>query len=164
MAAQAGLGPPRSKREPIEVAERKPEDKSLDKLLNVRKQRIDRFERERKEAREAWRESRRALREVKQQRRDAVQAAKDFWQQARAEFFGMTITTGQYKKAKAIYERMKEQAAQLYLQCREAVVECERVRAEFFAARLRAMQAHMQTEKLSILRDEIRALNQQSEA
>ena len=41
------FGQLRPKREVIDVPERKVEDKSLDRLITVRKQRIDRYERER---------------------------------------------------------------------------------------------------------------------
>lgn len=163
MAALAGFGSPRSKREPIEVAERKPEDKRLDKLLGVRKQRLDRLERERKEAREAWRAARAALREAKLRWRDAVQGAKDYWAQARKEFLTMTTTSGQYQKAKVVYERMKQAAADERVRCLESVEKCKTQRGNFFAARERAITANRQQEKLTIMRDELRRLNRQEE-
>lgn len=163
IGAQRGFGGRRSKREVIDVPERKPEDKSLDKLLNVRKQRLDRLERERKDAREAWRETRQQLRTRKEEWRKALEDAKDFWIQARAEFFKMSTTSGQFRKAKAIYERMKSQAAQMQLECREIVKRCKSAKNEFFEARQRVLTANRQQEKLSILRDEIRALTVQSE-
>lgn len=162
-AGPAGFGGRRSKREVIDVLEPKPQDKSLDKLLNVRKQRIDRLERERREAREAWRETRQELRTQKQRWRDAVQAYKDFWQQSREDFFRMALTSGQFRKAKAIYERMKQEAAQMRVDCLEVVGRCKQGRSGFFEARRRVLQASRQQEKLGILRDELRLLNMQSE-
>lgn len=157
------IGRPRSQREVIDIHEPRKQDKSLDKLIVVRKQRIERLERERIEARAAWRETRQALREIKQRWRDAVDAAQDFWQEARAGFFKMTITSGQFRRAKAMYERMKADAAQLHLECREAVAPCKAARSEFFAARRRALDAYREHEKLGLLRDELRLLNTQQE-
>jgi hypothetical protein len=153
----------RGKREVIEVLEPKPQDRSLDKLLNVRKQRLDRLERERREARAAWREMRQELRMQKQRWRDAVQAYKDFWQQSREDFFRMALTSGQFRKAKAIYERMKQEAVQMHVDCLEVVSRCKQGRSGFFEARRRVLHANRQQEKLGILRDELRLLNMQSE-
>lgn len=163
MGALAGFGQPKSKREPIEVAERKPEDKRLDKLLGVRKQRLNRLERERKESREAWREARAELREAKLQWREAVQAAKDYWVKARRDFLTMLTTSGQYQRAKAVYERMKQEAADERIRCLELLEECKGKRNLFFSARERMITANRQQEKLTIMRDELRRLNQQEE-
>ncbi|MFC7518732.1 hypothetical protein ACFQUU_27345 [Herbaspirillum sp. GCM10030257] len=152
---QSGFGGPRAKREVIDVPEPKVQDRSLDKLLSVRKQRIDRLERERREMRDAWRKTRAALHDRKQGWRDAEQAYKDFWEEARANFFQMSTTSGQFRKAKAIYERMKGDAAQLRLECLDEVARCKRGRTKFFEAKQRLLQAHRQQEKLSILRDEL---------
>ncbi|RJF96891.1 hypothetical protein D3870_21185 [Noviherbaspirillum cavernae] len=155
---QIGFGGRRAKREVIDVPEPKVQDQSLDKLLKVRKQRIDRLERERREMREAWRKSRADLNGRKQGWRDAVQAYKDFWQEARENFYRMSTTSGQFRKAKAIYERMKGDAAQLRLECLEDVARCRKGRTKFFEAKQRVLQAHRQQEKLGMLRDELRKL------
>jgi hypothetical protein len=165
MAGPAGLGgKPRGKREVIDVPEPKPEDKSLDRLLNVRKQRMDRLERERRESREAWKAKRVDLHDAVQRCRAARQATQDYWQQARAEFLNMVTTSGQYQKTKAIYARMKDAAAQCYLECQEEAAHCRAARDAFFEARRCVIHANKQQEKLGILRDEIRRLNQPVEA
>lgn len=164
MRAQTGFGKPKSKREPVEVAEPKPQDKSLDKLLGVRKQRLDRLERERKDAHAALQESRATLRTKKQEWRDTLQGAKDYWVQARKEFLSMATTSGQYQRAKGVYERMKQHAADLRLACLEAYGACKEARTAFHEARDRAVTANRQQEKLTIMRDEIRLQQQQSEA
>ncbi|HJV73237.1 MAG TPA: hypothetical protein VJ654_03370 [Noviherbaspirillum sp.] len=153
-----GFAGRRPRREVIDVPEQKVQDQSLDKLLKVRKQRLERLERERKEAREAWRKQRVELHDQKQAWRDAVQAYKDFWQEARASFYRLNLTSGQFRKAKAIYERMKKDAAQSHVECLEAVARCKKGRTQFFEAKRRVLQAHRQQEKLGILRDEIRKL------
>jgi hypothetical protein len=163
LGRQAGFGKRRSRREVIDVLERKVEDKSLDKLLNVRKQRLDRFERERIEARQAWRKTRVELREAKERWRVAEQEAKDHWQQAREEFFRMATTSGEFRRAKGVYDRMKWEAKELKLACGEFVKRSKAARTAFFEARQRALDANRQQEKLGILRDEIRLLNKQSE-
>lgn len=162
-AMQSMLGGPRSKREVVDVPEARVMDRSLDRLILVRKQRIDRFERERSAALASWRAERVKLKELKVRWRAALREANRFWQEARAEFFSMTITSGSFRKAKAIYERMKLQASQLRLECREAVVPCKDARLEFFNARRRLLDANRQHEKLGMLRDEIRLINADKE-
>jgi hypothetical protein len=125
----------------------------------VRKQRLERLERERIEARQAWRASRADLREAKERWRTAVQDAADYWKEARAQFFRIATTSGEFRKAKAIYDRMKAEATELRLGCREYVKYAKAARSVFFEARVRALQANKQQEKLGILRDEIRLLN-----
>lgn len=160
---QAGFGRKRGKREVIDVPERKVQDRGLDKLLNVRKQRLERLERERSEAREAWRKARADMRAAKERWRFAHKEAVAFWQQARADFFRLATTSGQLRKAKGIYERMKAQASELRLECNEFVKRGKTARTGFFEARRRALEANKQQEKLTILRDEIRLLTQQNE-
>lgn len=155
-AQQSIPGGRRSKREVIDVPEDKREDKSLDRLIVVRKQRIDRFERERNEARQAWRAARAELRATKQRWRDGVKEANEYWKEARAGFLSMTTTSGQFRRAKAVYERLKAHAAQLHLQAREAVAPCRSTREGFFQARRRVVEANRQQEKLVFLRDEVR--------
>lgn len=163
MASQSSFGGRRSKREPVDVPERKPEDKSLDKLLHVRKQRLDRLERERREARESWRACRAELRETKEQWREKRQEATDFWARSRNEFFTMTISSGHFRKAKAVYERMKAEAADMRVACLEQARASRQAGHAFFEARLRVLQANRQQEKLTVLRDEIRMQTMQSE-
>jgi hypothetical protein len=163
MGAQAGFGGKRSKREVVDVIEPKAEDKSLDRLIGVRKQRMDRLERERREAREAWKARLAELHETARQWRAAKQAATDYWLDVKAGFLNMVITNRQYQQAKAMYEHMKEEAADCYLHCHEAIAACRAGRDAFFAAKLTVIQANKQQEKLSILRDEIRLLNKPPE-
>lgn len=148
-------------REPIEVPEPKRPDKSIDMLISVRKNRTARFERELSRAREEWREARVGLHQAKQNWRDALAAANDEWQRAREEFFRMTTTSGQFRKAKAIYERTKAAAGQLRLEAREAAKQCRTLGGKFFEATEQLAQMRRQQEKLGILRDEIRAMNTQ---
>lgn len=152
-----------SRREVIDVPETRPPDKSLDLLLKLRKQRIERYEQERREARSNWRRRRSELRQLKESRRQALQDAKDFWKQARDQFLSMVTTSGEYRKAKAIYERMKQSAAKLYEECLEAVNRSRSSRTSFFQACKALREAQRQHEKLDMLRDEIRLLNRQSE-
>lgn len=141
-------------REVVDLPESRKPDTSLDNLLAVRRQRLERLERERGEARLAWRAARAALRAQRQGWRRARQETADFWQQARQEFFSMTTTSGEFRRAKAVYIRMQTQVSQLLLECREAVLPCRASRATFFAARRRVREANLQCEKLSILRHE----------
>ena len=152
----------RGKREVVDVPEPRRPDRSLDQLLHVRKQRLGRLERERSSARESWRASRQALHDFKLRKREAVRQAAQFWQEARARFLQMTITTGQFHLAKARHARMKEEAASLNLRCQEAVRESRLAGARFFAARNEARRAQRQQEKLGIMRDELKDLSRQA--
>lgn len=151
----------RGKREVIEVAEPRKPDRSLDQLLHVRKQRLGRLEREQASARAGWRASRQVLRELKLRKREAAAQAAQFWQEARASFLAMTITSGQFHLAKARHARLKEEAAGLNLRCREALRECRLAGARFFGARAEARRAQRQQEKLGVMRDELRELSRQ---
>ncbi|SFF95540.1 hypothetical protein SAMN05518865_106270 [Duganella sp. CF458] len=153
----------RGKREVVDVAEPKRSDRSLDQLLHVRKQRLGRLERERSSAREDWRRRRQALHDYKLRKREAVRQAAQFWQESRAQFLQMTITTGQFHVAKARHARMKEEAASLNLRCHEAVRESRRAGVRFFEARAEARRAQRQQEKLGIMRDELMALSRLAE-
>jgi hypothetical protein len=159
-AQMRSVGGRRAKREVIDVAERKVEDRRLDQLLHVRKQRLGRLERERNEARNAWREQRQALRQSKQCWRNMLEQAKEQWQYSRRQFLQMTLTNGEFSKAKAVYKRMQQEAAQLYLACQEKLHRCRQAGAAFFEARRNVLEANRQQEKLVIMRDEIRALAQ----
>lgn len=154
---------PRSKREVLDVPEARPPDRSLDQLLRLRKQRVERYEQERRQARENWREERALLRRRKQSRRDALAAAREYWQQARSQFIGMVMTSGQYRRAKAVYGRMKDAAAQLYLECQQAITRCRAARAGFFEADRELRAARLRHEKLSLLKEELRSINRRSE-
>ena len=150
------IGPgARKKREVIDVDEPKKEENGLNQLIAVRKQRIDRIELEVVAARQEWRMVRKALHEVKARWRNAAKEADDFWREARADFFRMNTTSGEFRRAKAQYERMKGQASKLKLQSHEAVVPCKEQRAAFFSARLHLIDVKRQYEKLGILRDEL---------
>lgn len=151
------MKPRGARREPVDVAERRVPDRRLDQLLHVRRQRLNRFERERNEARQAWRARRRELGALKARWRRARDEALAEWQAARAAFSDMTITSGEFKKAKAVYERMKQAASQLRVDWQEARLGCRGAGAAFFAARLAVLEAQRQQEKLGVLRDELRA-------
>lgn len=161
MNAMAGFGPKKSRREPVEVAEPKPEDRSLDSLLGVRKQRLDRMERERREARTEWQAARAELRRLKLAWRAAVEQCRQYWAQARKDFMSMNTTSGQYQRCKTAYERMRGTAADDHIRCLESLQQCRDRRRHFFDARTRARDASRQQEKLTIVRDELRSLQQQ---
>lgn len=150
------LGHASRRREVRDVPEASFDRDDLAKIIGVRKQRLDRLERESVQARAAWRGARVELRDAKQRWRASLQEAQAFWQQARTEFLTMTTTSGQFRKAKASYERMKSLAAQRHLACREAVLSCKEKRTHFFEARRHVLEAKRQQEKLVMMRDEIR--------
>lgn len=145
------FGGARARREAVEVAEPKRQDKSLLKLINVHKRRLERMERECLAARSEWRGQRINVGEIKQQWRDAKQEAIDFWMQARAEFFRMEITSGKFRTAKAVYERKKLDAEKIHLQAREAALAARESGRHYFECKQLLRAAHMRSEKLTIL-------------
>lgn len=146
----------RSRREVVDLPEPALEDKRLDQLLKVRKQRLSRLERERNETRAVWRAERQALGDIKRAWRSALHEGKELWRQARTDFLAMNSTSGQFRKAKSKYERMQRDAAQLYMGCQDKLLSCRLAGTIFFQARQCVLEANRQQEKLLILRDEIR--------
>ena len=145
------------RREVRDVPEERFQRDDLAKVISVRKQRLGRLERESAEARTAWRNARSELRGAKQQWRHAVEEAQLFWRKAREAFLSLATTSGQFRKAKAVYERMKMEVTRRHLECREAVVSSKEKQKLFFEARRRVMEARLQQEKLVMMRDEIRS-------
>lgn len=151
------------RREVRDVPEMRHDRDELAGVIGVRKQRLDRLERERVQELAGWRSRRAALRSAKQRWRMAVREAREFWQQARSEFLRMEMTSGQFRKAKSTYERMKSQATKLHLECREVLATCKQARFRYFDARRRVIEAHRQQEKLILMRDEIQRSRLQEE-
>ncbi|MBP0597314.1 hypothetical protein J8I26_04310 [Herbaspirillum sp. LeCh32-8] len=158
MRSGATLGARPGKREVLDVAEPKKPDRRLDQLLSVRKQRLGRLERERNEARSSWRALRADLVDSKRRWREAAARAQSEWTAARAAFFGMAITNAEFTRAKTVYERMKLEAGRMRLSCATLARDCRRAGADFFSARQRVKDANKQQEKLTVLRDEMKAL------
>lgn len=155
VAKQSRLGASCARREVPDLAEPRKPDTSLTKLLEVRKQRLDRLERERRDALAGWRNARAELRGQCQLWRAARHEAVEFWQQARRDFLSMATTSGEYRRQKAKYLRMQEHVAQRLLECRQCLQLCYEHRTAFFNARRRVTEATVQCEKLSILREQI---------
>ncbi|MET3133331.1 hypothetical protein AAKU55_003621 [Oxalobacteraceae bacterium GrIS 1.11] len=163
MSASFATGRPRGKREVVDVPEMKAPDRTLDRLIGVRKHRLERLERESLEARPAWRGARAQLRDKQNDWRLALQLAQDFWQGARKQFFAMEITSGQFRAAKGGFKRLTVQAAQRHLECREILRDCRVAGSAFFAAKQRLFQAKHQQEKLNLFRDQLRLAEAQDE-
>lgn len=149
------LGKERSRREATDVPERRVEDSRLHDLIALQRLRVERSERERSEARESWRAARNELRRARLRWRSAAQEAKAEWEQARAGFFKMVTTSGQFRKARAIYERKKAHAEQLHLQSCETAASCRERGRLFFQACRRVLDANRHQEKFHMLRDEM---------
>ena len=145
------FGGARTRREAIEVAEPKRQDKRLPKLINVHKRRLERMEREWRAARAVWRDRRRRIGEIKRQWRAAKQDAIDFWAQSRAEFFRMEITSGKFRTAKAVYERKKLDAEKIHLEAREAAMVARDAGRNYFECKRLLRAGHVRGEKLTML-------------
>ncbi|MGI4937586.1 MAG: hypothetical protein ACRYF5_12700, partial [Janthinobacterium lividum] len=130
----------------------------------VRKQRLGRLERERNEARAAWREQRTLFGQARQKRRELQQETDMLWSQARSAFLKMSTTSGQYRNAKAVYERMKKEVANLYLKAQEELTLCRDARRTFFSSLEAVVTANKQQEKLGIMRDELLAASRKDDS
>lgn len=153
-SSSQGFGGRRSKREVVDVLEPKAVDRTLDRLLDVRKHRLERFERESLAARQEWRLERTRLGDCKRQWRAADQYARDYWQEARAQFFAMASTSGQFRAAKGGFARLKREAAEVLLTWRDKRSACKGAHQAYITARDRLNQARRQQEKLGMFRDE----------
>lgn len=145
------------RREAVDVAEPRVPDRTLERLLGVRKHRLERLEREQRDAREQWRQRRGALRQAKLSWRDARQEAFDHWQRARQQFFAMETDSREFRAAQGGYERMKRDTGQRLLAWRDRAGESRAAGAVFFAAHRQLRDARRQQEKLDILREHIKA-------
>lgn len=149
------LGPRRGPREAVDVPEEGKKDKRLDELIAVHEHRLFQLERERQEARAEWREVRYSLREMNGRSKKAFEDTREYWEKKRAGFFSMVITSGEFRKAKSVYERLKQEAMQLRLKARETVPECRTAKERFFATAQKLIVERLHIEKLKIMRDEI---------
>ncbi len=139
------------RRELVDIPEPKRQDKSLPKLIGVHKLRLELMERECLQARTAWRELRTNVARVKQDWRNAQQHARDFWADARADFFRMEISSGKFRTAKGAYERKKLEAERIHIQAREAAQRARRAGQAYFMHKQLVRAGHLRSEKLDIL-------------
>ncbi|MFB9241750.1 hypothetical protein IV454_18925 [Massilia antarctica] len=146
------------RREPVEVAEARVPDRTIERLLGVRKQRLERLERERLQAREHWRQRRGAQRLAKLAWREARHSAAAHWQRARQQFFAMETDSRQFRAAQGGYERMKRATGQRLLAWRESAGASRAAGAAFFVAHRHLREVRRQLEKLDILRAHIKAM------
>lgn len=141
-----------------EIAEfsalRKP-DTDLGQLISLRKLRIDRLEHEHNELRVKLQQAKSELHVKKMRWRAAVRASFEFWQSARQEFFMMSTTSGQFRQAKARYERMKKDASQKRLECIELLRPCLEKRKDFFLTKKNLNEARHQHEKLLLMQEQL---------
>lgn len=144
------------KLEPVDVPEDPVPDRSLDQLIGVHEHRLRRLERECQQARDAWRDARSELRQRKERWRGALADAHRYWQEARADFFKMAITSGKLRRAKTSFEKLKLEAAQMRLTAVEAAVQCRQAGQSFFDAQRCTARERVHIEKLKIVRDELR--------
>lgn len=138
-----------------EIPEEPRRDLSFDRLIAVHQNRLRRLERERLDARSAWRDARTQLRRRKEHWRNAVDDAKRYWHDARAGFLKMVITSGQFRQAKAVYERLKLEAAEMRLEAVEMVPRCRQAEQAFFDLCRRLAHERLHVEKLRIASDEL---------
>ncbi|GAA4016728.1 hypothetical protein [Actimicrobium antarcticum] len=147
------------RREPVDVAEPKRQDKSLLKLIGVHKRRLEWMEWQCRQALVDWRERRHVVTQIKQEWRDAKQHATDFWAGARAEFFRMEISSGKFRTAKGAYERKKLDAEKVHVRAREAANEARQAGRTYFVAKQELRAGHLRSEKLDILQKIIHEKN-----
>ena len=143
-------------REVQDVPEPVRKDCPLDKLVRIRRQRIEKSERDCLRARQHWRECRRQLRQQSQGSKDAESRAQQCWKKARKDFFDMSISSGQFKKAKAVFKKMQATAAEMRALAHAAVDESKLARTAYFKAKVNLAEARKQAEKLDLMSEELR--------
>ena len=149
------LGRQTRRREAVEVAEPRRQDRQLDGVIRVRRQRQQRLERERGAALRQWRAARAALAEARRALRVQRGAAAEHWTRARADFFSMRSDSLAFRAAKSVYQRLQQQAEQGLLAWRQQRAAAADAGAAFFDARRAAALARLKQEKLQLLREEM---------
>ena len=152
-AGRGGAAAPR--REPVAVEEPRPPERRLDGLLALRGHRVTRLEQERLKARSHWRTQRAALRAAIEGWRAADRRAGTEWEQARQAFFAMSCSSGQFRAARAAFERMQREAAILRGGACQAAAACRQAGRAYFGARASYRGAQRQQEKLQAVRAEL---------
>ncbi|NRR30410.1 hypothetical protein HSX11_09425 [Oxalobacteraceae bacterium] len=164
MSVLAAFAGRRAQREVVDGPEARPPERGLEQLLGVRRQRLERLERERREVRAHWRALRLALRETRQRWRAALCDAEEDWRKAQGQFFGMLGTSGQFRSARQAYQDRRDEAGALRLACREHAAGARSAGRDFFAVRRRVGEARLRQEKLTMLRDALRLAEVKGEA
>lgn len=154
-AAHAAAGGRPRRREPVEVAEPARPDRRLAELGVLRGLRTAGAERLQQAMRGAWRRERAALRVAIEAWRAAERRTHREWSEARAAFFAMRSTSGQFRAAKARYERARADSALQAAAARGAVPGCRAAGRRFFAACAALAAARKRQEKLALLEQEL---------
>lgn len=159
---QAGARPRR--REPVEVAEPVRPDRRLAELGRLRGLRTGAAEREQQVLRGAWRGQRAALRTAIAAWRAAEERLHKEWQEARAAFFAMRSSSGQFRAAKAVYERARRDSALARAAAQGQAGECRDAGRRFFEACERLRAARKRQEKLAMLDQELKRVQALAQA
>lgn len=153
----------RLRQEAYDVPEPVRKDCPLEKLVRIRRQRIEKSERDCLRARQYWRECRLQLRQKNQGSKEAESRAQQCWQQARRDFFDMSISSGQFRAAKAAFKKMQAAAAEMRVLARAAAKESRLARVAYFRARTTLAEVRKQAEKLDLMSEELRRADGQEE-
>ncbi|AWL03531.1 hypothetical protein ACFOHT_05675 [Massilia oculi] len=151
------------RREPVDVKDPARPDPRMAELGRLRQLRTASAEREQLARRAAWRTARAALHAaVAAWRAGEARTMRD-WQDARAAFFAMRCSGGQFRAAKAAYERGRREGAVARAAAQEQVGACRADGRRYFAAGEEVRRARKRQEKLRILDGELRRLLAQVE-
>ena len=154
----------RHRREPVDLPEPARPDPRMGELGRLRALRTAGAEREQLALRKRWRQERAALRQAVEAWRAGERRTRDDWQAARAAFFAMQCSGGQFRAAKAAYERGRQGGALARAAAQEQAAGCRASGRRFFAAGEALRQARKRQEKLRILDQELKRLLAQVEA
>lgn len=143
------------RREPVELPEPARPDPRLAELGRLRALRSASAERQQQALRAAWRRERAALHEATGAWREADRRAHHEWGEARAAFFAMRSTSGQFRAAKARYERACADSALQRAALHQAVDACRVAGRSFFAACAALRAARKRQETFALLEQEL---------
>lgn len=148
----------RQRREPVDLADPARPDPRMAELGRLRTLRTASAEREQLALRGAWRAARQGLHAAITAWRAGERQTQHDWQEARAAFFAMRCSGGQFRAAKAAYERGRREGALARAAALAQAADCRADGRRYFAAGDAVRQARKREEKLRILDGELRRL------
>lgn len=144
------------RREPVDVPDPARPDPRMAELGRLRTLRTASAERAQLAQRGVWRAARESLRAQVAAWRAGEEKTLQDWLDARAAFFAMRCSGGQFRAAKAAYERGRREGTLARAAAREQAGVCRSDGRRYFAAGEEVRRARKRQEKLRILDQELR--------
>jgi hypothetical protein len=146
-----------ARREPVEVPEPNPVDRSLQQMKAIRKQRLQRAEAQAAATRRRCEEASTAVRSAIARTREMEQEAQTFWRETMASFLGNQLASSDLLRARSHYRRLQDSAAAQRIEAGQSVDELRLARAGRRSARTELRKAECANEKLVVWEEALQA-------